>query len=92
VSVEREVFPALVRERSLFAVDGETYWIDTGTPETSLPISCPADAVADVRAVCQFISSKPGGRGAARELIELVLKLRGLWPNALAAVKGPPGS
>jgi mannose-1-phosphate guanylyltransferase len=34
VSVEREVFPALVRERSLFAVDGETYWIDTGTPET----------------------------------------------------------
>jgi mannose-1-phosphate guanylyltransferase len=34
VSVEREVFPALVRDRSLFALDGETYWIDTGTPET----------------------------------------------------------
>jgi mannose-1-phosphate guanylyltransferase len=33
VSVEREVFPALVRDRSLFALDGETYWIDTGTPE-----------------------------------------------------------
>ena len=34
VSVEREVFPALVRDRSLFALDGETYWIDAGTPET----------------------------------------------------------
>jgi mannose-1-phosphate guanylyltransferase len=34
VSVEREVFPALVRDRTLFALDGETYWIDTGTPET----------------------------------------------------------
>jgi 3-deoxy-D-manno-octulosonate 8-phosphate phosphatase (KDO 8-P phosphatase) len=54
--------------------------------------ACPSDAVADVRAVCQFVSSKPGGRGAARELVELILKLRGLWPNALAAVRGPPGA
>ena len=52
--------------------------------------ACPNDAVADVRAACQFISGKPSGRGAARELIELVLKLRGLWPEALAAVRGPP--
>ena len=33
VSVEREVFPAMVADGSLFALDGETYWIDTGTPE-----------------------------------------------------------
>ena len=53
--------------------------------------ACPSDAVADVRAAYQFVSSKPGGRGAARALIELVLKLRGLWPNALAAERGPGG-
>jgi mannose-1-phosphate guanylyltransferase len=34
VSVEREVFPAMVHDRTLYALDGETYWIDTGTPQT----------------------------------------------------------
>jgi len=33
VSIEREVFPALVEDGRLFALDGESYWIDTGTPE-----------------------------------------------------------
>jgi mannose-1-phosphate guanylyltransferase len=33
VSVEREVFPAMVADGGLFALDGETYWIDTGTPQ-----------------------------------------------------------
>jgi mannose-1-phosphate guanylyltransferase len=33
VSVEREVFPAMVSDRTLYALDGETYWIDTGTPQ-----------------------------------------------------------
>lgn len=32
-SVERETFPAMVADGSLFALDGETYWIDTGTPQ-----------------------------------------------------------
>jgi mannose-1-phosphate guanylyltransferase len=32
VSIEREVFPAMVDDRVLFAMDGDTYWIDTGTP------------------------------------------------------------
>jgi mannose-1-phosphate guanylyltransferase len=32
VSIEREVFPAMVADRSLYAMSGDTYWIDTGTP------------------------------------------------------------
>ncbi len=32
VSIEREVFPAMVAEGALFALDGQSYWIDTGTP------------------------------------------------------------
>ncbi|MCB0975821.1 MAG: NDP-sugar synthase [Acidimicrobiales bacterium] len=31
VSIEREVFPAMVADGALFALPGNTYWIDTGT-------------------------------------------------------------
>lgn len=33
VSVERETFPALVDDGKLFALAGDTYWLDTGTPD-----------------------------------------------------------
>jgi len=37
VSIERETFPAMVRDRTLFAMpDGGVYWLDAGTPETYL--------------------------------------------------------
>jgi 3-deoxy-D-manno-octulosonate 8-phosphate phosphatase (KDO 8-P phosphatase) len=45
--------------------------------------ACPGDAVAEVRQAVQLVCASPGGRGAARELLELVLKARGLWPAAL---------
>ncbi len=32
VSIERETFPAVVADRALYAMSGDTYWIDTGTP------------------------------------------------------------
>ncbi|MCB1030943.1 MAG: NDP-sugar synthase [Acidimicrobiales bacterium] len=32
VSIEREVFPAMVADQALYAMSGDTYWIDTGTP------------------------------------------------------------
>lgn len=32
VSIEREVFPAMVADGTLYAMSGDTYWIDTGTP------------------------------------------------------------
>jgi NDP-sugar pyrophosphorylase family protein len=32
VSIERETFPAMVRDRSLFALPDPAYWLDTGTP------------------------------------------------------------
>ncbi len=36
VSVEREIFPALVARGTLFANAVDAYWIDTGTPQTYL--------------------------------------------------------
>ena len=35
---------------------------------------CPADAVEEVKAVANFISSKNGGRGAVREFCDYILK------------------
>jgi mannose-1-phosphate guanylyltransferase len=34
VSIEREVFPAMVLDASLFAMADESYWLDCGTPAT----------------------------------------------------------
>ncbi len=36
VSVERETFPAMAAEGTLYALDGATYWLDTGTPQQYL--------------------------------------------------------
>jgi len=44
---------------------------------------CPSDAVPQVRDAVHFVSSRPGGLGAAREFIELVLHATGRWEQAL---------
>lgn len=35
---------------------------------------CPNDAVSEVKNVCHFVSAKRGGRGAVRELTDLIYK------------------
>jgi mannose-1-phosphate guanylyltransferase len=36
VSIERETFPEMVADRSLFALHSDAYWVDAGTPATYL--------------------------------------------------------
>ena len=45
--------------------------------EVGLPC-CPNDAVDEVKEVCKFISAKNGGRGAVRELTDLIYKTQNL--------------
>lgn len=40
---------------------------------------CPSDAVDDVRAVADWITEKPGGKGCIREAFERVMKAQGRW-------------
>jgi 3-deoxy-D-manno-octulosonate 8-phosphate phosphatase (KDO 8-P phosphatase) len=40
-----------------------------------------ADACAEARAAAHHVTGRPGGRGAVREVIELVLRCQGLWPG-----------
>lgn len=41
----------------------------------------PADAVPEVRQRVHRVLSRPGGKGAAREMVELVLRARGDWES-----------
>lgn len=45
----------------------------------------PRNAVAEVKAVAQVHLSRPGGRGAAREFVELLLLARGEWNDLVTS-------
>jgi 3-deoxy-D-manno-octulosonate 8-phosphate phosphatase (KDO 8-P phosphatase) len=47
--------------------------------------AAPADAVAQVRSTVDWVSSAKGGRGAARELIETVLRAQDRWDAIVAS-------
>lgn len=40
--------------------------------------ACPANAVADVKQACHFITSRSGGCGAVRETCDLIIRAKGL--------------
>jgi 3-deoxy-D-manno-octulosonate 8-phosphate phosphatase (KDO 8-P phosphatase) len=44
----------------------------------------PADASPEVKAAAHFVSPADGGRGAARQMVEFLLKGRGHWEDAIA--------
>ena len=45
----------------------------------------PADAVEEVCAAADYITSKNGGHGAVREVIEKILSSQGLWQGIVTA-------
>src|SRR3954454_647632 len=57
-----------------------------GADRAALPVlaavglaACPADAAAEVRRAAHFVAEAAGGRGAVREVVELILKHQGTW-------------
>ena len=54
--------------------------------------AAPADAVQEVRSRVHWISSANAGAGAARELIELILKAQNLWEGVVAAYVNEPSA
>ena len=40
--------------------------------------SC-AQRVAEVKRAADYVTRKPGGRGAVREVVEMILKAQGRW-------------
>lgn len=48
---------------------------------------CPSDAVDEVKAIADLISSREGGKGCAREIIQKVLTIQGKWELDVQAYK-----
>ena len=44
---------------------------------------CVADGALELKQVCHYTTRRRGGRGAAREVIELILKAQGRWEEAV---------
>ena len=41
--------------------------------------TCPANAIPEVKQICDYISPIEGGKGAVRDIIEQVMKVQGNW-------------
>jgi NDP-sugar pyrophosphorylase family protein len=65
VSIERETFPAMVRDGNLFARSDDSYWLDTGTPAAYLEANF--DYVAGRRGPVVAPGLEDNGRGVLVE-------------------------
>ncbi len=57
--------------------------VDLGALRRAGLAAAPADAIPEAKALAQFITVNPGGRGAVREAVELVLKAQGHWERII---------
>ncbi|MBO5820962.1 MAG: HAD hydrolase family protein [Alistipes sp.] len=53
---------------------------------------CPADAAMEVIEASRYVSEYDGGRGAARDILEQVLRAQGRWAKNLKGVLGSDSS
>jgi 3-deoxy-D-manno-octulosonate 8-phosphate phosphatase (KDO 8-P phosphatase) len=77
-----EAYEAILRQTGL----AETAVAYMGDDLLDLPVlarvalsAAPADAAPEVRERVDWVSPSPGGRGAVRDLIEMVLRAQGQW-------------
>jgi 3-deoxy-D-manno-octulosonate 8-phosphate phosphatase (KDO 8-P phosphatase) len=45
--------------------------------------ACPADAAAEIRGLCDYVSPFGGGHGAVRDICEYIVKQSGKWGDVL---------
>lgn len=51
-------------------------------------VGCPADACDEIKKKADYVSGIKGGHGAVRDIVSYLLKERGEWDKAIAAVYG----
>lgn len=62
----------------------EIMYFGDDLPDIPVMLACgcgvsPCDAVPEALAAADYVTTRPGGKGCAREMIEIVLKLHGKW-------------
>ncbi len=58
--------------------------VDLGVMRRAGLATAPADAIEEVRSMAHWVCSRPGGKGAVREAVDLVLKAQGYWDSMVA--------
>jgi 3-deoxy-D-manno-octulosonate 8-phosphate phosphatase (KDO 8-P phosphatase) len=77
-------YRGIVAEASV--TDEAVCYVGDDLPDVPLLRACGlavavADACSEARTVAHYITQVPGGRGAVRETIELILRCQGRWPQ-----------
>lgn len=66
----------LTREEVLYMADDI---VDLKVLKDAGVSACPADAADEVKAICDYVSHRKGGRGCVRDIVEQILKVQGKW-------------
>ena len=86
--VKVEVYRKYIAERGI--TPEEVMYVGDDIPdyevmrEVGCPC-CPKDACPDIRAISNYVSPYDGGRGCARDVIEQVMRAKGLWLTSATA-------
>ena len=49
-------------------------------------VGCPSDSCIEIIRIANYVSSKKGGEGVVRDVLEHLLKLIGSWENAISEI------
>ncbi len=49
-------------------------------------IACPSDSCREIKDIADYISSNKGGHGAVRDIIEHILRERGIWNKVVSEI------
>lgn len=84
VQDKRQAVEAILTETGLSWE--QTAFVGDDLPDLGCVMRCGvgvavADACPELRQVAALVTDRPGGAGAVREVIELLLKARGQWPG-----------
>jgi 3-deoxy-D-manno-octulosonate 8-phosphate phosphatase (KDO 8-P phosphatase) len=89
---KRAPFRALITELGL--EPNQVCYVGDDLPD--LPVlsavglaACPADAATEVREAAHLVTQARGGRGAIREVVEIILKCQGSWEELLSRYYTP---